>query len=205
MDLMHQIAMGAGLAWASGIRLYAVLFLMGILGRFGVIALPPGLQVLSHPLVMSVSGGLFVLEFFADKIPGFDSVWDAVHTFIRIPAGAILAAATFSDVDPALMVAAGLAGGTIASGSHLAKAGSRAMINTSPEPFSNWLASFGEEAVVLGGLWTMLMHPAVFLVLLALFLSLAAWLLPKLWRAARALLQRLRNRTESSDGKLAGH
>ena len=146
MDLIHQIAMGAGLAWASGIRLYAVLFLMGILGYFGMIGLPPGLQVLTNPLVLGVSGTLFVVEFVADKIPGFDSVWDAIHTFIRIPAGAILAAATFSDVDPALMLAAGLVGGTIASGSHLTKTGSRAMINTSPEPFSNWIASFGEEA-----------------------------------------------------------
>ena len=201
MDLMHQIAMGAGLAWASGIRLYAVLFLMGILGHFGVIGLPPGLQVLAHPLVMSVSGGLCVLEFFADKIPGFDSVWDAIHTFIRIPAGAILAAATFSDVDPALMLAAGLLGGTIASGSHLTKAGSRALINTSPEPFSNWIASFGEEAVVLGGVWTMLMHPAAFLALLVLFLGVAAWSLPKLWRGARALVQRVRNRMASGGAR----
>ena len=193
MDLIHQIAMGAGLAWASGIRLYAVLFLMGILGHFGLVTLPPGLQILTHPWVMTASGGMFLLEFFADKIPGFDSIWDGIHTFIRIPAGAILAAATFSNVDPALMFAAGIVGGTIASGSHLAKAGSRAMINTSPEPFSNWAASFGEEAIVLGGLWTMIMHPAVFLVLLVLFLGLAAWLLPKLWRGARALARRLRN------------
>ncbi|MEO8133560.1 MAG: DUF4126 domain-containing protein [Betaproteobacteria bacterium] len=191
MDLIHQIAMGAGLAWASGIRLYAVLFLVGILGHFGLIGLPAGLHVLTHPLVMSVAGGLFLIEFFADKIPGFDSLWDGIHTFIRIPAGAILAAATFSDVDPALMLAAGLIGGTIASGSHLAKAGSRAMINTSPEPFSNWAASFGEEAVVLGGLWTMIMHPVAFLVLLVLFLGLAAWLLPKLWRGVRTLARRL--------------
>ena len=192
MDLIHQIAIGAGLAWGSGIRLYAVVFLAGLLAHFNVVTLPQGLHLLTHPIVLSASGVMFLFEFFADKIPGFDSIWDAVHTFIRIPAGAVLAAATFSDVDPAWMLAAGLIGGTIASGSHLAKTGSRAVINTSPEPFSNWVASFTEEAAVLGGLWVMFMHPVAFLVLLVVFLALAAWLIPKLWRAIGALLRRLR-------------
>ena len=192
MDLIQQVAIGAGLAWASGIRLYAVVFLAGLLGWFNVIHLPSGLHLLTHPVVMTTSGVMFLLEFFADKIPGFDSVWDSIHTFIRIPAGALLAAATFSDVDPAWMVAAGLIGGTIASGAHLTKAGTRAVINTSPEPFSNWVASFGEEFAVLGGLWTMFLHPVVFLVLLAIFLGFAAWLIPKFWRATRAVAQRIR-------------
>lgn len=192
MDLIHQIAIGAGLAWASGIRLYAVLFLAGIMAHFGVIQLPTGLHVLTHPLVLTASGLMFLLEFFADKIPAFDSAWDAIHTFIRIPAGAILAAATFSDVDPAWMLAAGLVGGTIASGSHFTKAGTRAVINTSPEPFSNWAASFTEEAAVLGGLWAMFLHPVAFLVLLAMFLCFAAWLLPKFWRGIKAMTQRMR-------------
>src|SRR5438552_7019094 len=191
MDLIQQVAIGAGLAWASGIRLYAVVFLAGVLGYFNVIHLPSGLHLLMNPVVMATSGCLFLLEFFADKIPGFDSIWDAIHTFIRIPAGALLAAATFSDVDPAWMVAAGLIGGTIASGAHLTKAGTRAVINTSPEPFSNWMASFGEEFAVLGGLWTMFLHPVVFLILLAIFLGVAAWLIPKFWRATRALAQRI--------------
>jgi hypothetical protein len=194
MDLVQQIAIGAGLAWASGIRLYAVLFLAGVLAQFGFIQLPSALQVLTHPLVMGVSGCLFVVEFFADKVPGLDSAWDAIHTFIRIPAGAVLAAATFSDVDPALMLAAGLVGGTIASGSHLAKASSRAAINTSPEPFSNWAASFTEEAAVLGGLWAMFLPPVAFLVLLVLFLGLVIWLLPKFFRTARALVRRVSGR-----------
>lgn len=192
MDLIQHIAIGAGLAWGSGLRLYAVVFLAGLLAKFGVITLPQGLLMLSHPIVLTVSGVMFVLEFFADKIPGFDSIWDAIHTFIRIPAGAILAAATFSDVDPAWMVAAGLLGGTIASGTHLAKTGSRAVINTSPEPFSNWIASFAEEFAVLGGLWTMFLHPVAFLVLLIVFLAVAAWLMPKLWRGLKAVLGRLR-------------
>ena len=195
MDLIHQIAIGAGLAWASGIRLYAVVFLSGVLAHFGVITLPSGLHVLTHPLVLTASGVMFLLEFFADKIPGFDSIWDAIHTFIRIPAGAVLAAATFSDVDPAWMLAAGLVGGTIASGAHLTKAGSRAVINTSPEPFSNWAASFTEEAAVLGGLWAMFLHPVAFLVMLVLFFGAAAWLLPKLWRGIRSLLRRIREKT----------
>jgi hypothetical protein len=192
MDLIHQIAIGAGLAWASGIRLYAVVFLAGVLGHFNVVQLPEGLHVLMHPVVMSVSGALFLLEFVADKIPGFDTVWDGIHTFIRIPAGAILAAATFSNVDPAWMIAAGLVGGTIASGTHLTKAGARAVINTSPEPFSNWVASFGEEVTVLGALWTMFQHPLAFLVVLALFLGFAAWLVPKFWRAIAAGFRRVR-------------
>ena len=192
MDLIHQIAIGAGLAWGSGIRLYAVVFLAGLLAHFNVITLPHGLHLLTHPLVLAVSGVLFTVEFFADKIPGFDSIWDSIHTFIRIPAGAVLAAATFSDVDPAWMLAAGLIGGTIATGTHLAKTGSRAVINTSPEPFSNWVASFAEEFAVLGGLWAMFMHPAVFLVLLVIFLAFAAWLLPKLWRGIKAVLQKAR-------------
>jgi hypothetical protein len=192
MDLIHQIAIGAGLAWASGIRLYAVVFLAGVLGHYNVVHLPDGLHVLMHPVVMSVSGALFLLEFVADKIPGFDTVWDAIHTFIRIPAGAVLAAATFSNVDPAWMVAAGLIGGTIASGTHLTKAGARAVINTSPEPFSNWIASFGEEVTVLGALWTMFQHPLAFLVVLALFLGFAAWLVPKFWRAIASGFRRMR-------------
>jgi hypothetical protein len=191
MDMIQQVAIGAGLAWASGIRLYAVVFFTGLLARFDVIHLPSGLEALTHTVVLAVSGTLFLLEFFADKIPGFDSMWDAIHTFIRIPAGAILAAATFSDVNPAWMIAAGLAGGTIASGTHLTKAGTRAMINTSPEPFSNWVASFGEELTVLGGIWTMFLHPLAFLVILAIFLAFAAWLIPKFWRATRALVGRI--------------
>ena len=197
MDLIQQLAIGAGLAWASGIRLYAVLFLTGLLGHFNIIHLPSGLHLLMHPVVMTTSGAMFLLEFIADKIPGFDSVWDGIHTFIRIPAGALLAAATFSDVDPAWMLAAGIIGGTIASGTHLTKAGTRAAINTSPEPFSNWVASFGEEITVLGGIWAMFTHPVAFLVILCLFLAFAAWLIPKMWRALRAVLQRLRRGSTS--------
>ena len=191
MDIVSSVAVAAGLSWASGLRLYAVLFLAGLLGRMGYIALPEALQVLQHPAVIGAAGLMFVVEFFADKVPALDSLWDGIHTFIRIPAGALLAAYSLGGQDPAIMLAAGLLGGTLAAGTHLTKAGSRALINTSPEPVSNWVASFSEDAMVLGGLYAAFAHPAVFLVLLAVFLLLIAWLLPKCWRSLRAVFRRL--------------
>ena len=173
MDLAQTIALSAGLAWASGLRLYLVVFLAGVLSYFGYLHLPSTLGVLQHPLVIGVAGIMAFAELIADKVPAFDSLWDGFQTFIRIPAGALLAALALGDADPAWMVAAGLIGGTITAGTHFAKAGSRLAINTSPEPFSNWLASFGEEGMVLGGLWAMLASPVVFLVLLAVFMVLA--------------------------------
>lgn len=192
MDVLTATAMAAGLGWASGVRLYAALFFLGLLQHAGIYALPANLQVLAHPTVMAVSGFLFFVEFFADKIPGFDSLWDALHTFIRIPAGAVLAAAAVAGGDPALGIAAGLLGGVIAAGTHLTKAGSRALINTSPEPFSNWTASFSEDTLVLAGLWTALKYPLLFLVLLAIFILLVLWLLPKLWRGLKRVFGALR-------------
>ncbi len=191
MDLIQTIALSAGLAWASGLRLYLVVFLAGALAHFGYLQLPETLSVLTHPLVIGIAGAMTVAELVADKVPAFDSLWDGFQTFIRIPAGALLAAFALGDVEPAWMLAAGLLGGTITAGTHFAKAGSRLAINTSPEPFSNWLASFGEEGLVLGGLWAMLAAPAMFLVLLAVFLLLAGWLLRRFW----ALLRRLGRRS----------
>jgi len=185
MDPLTVIALAAGLGWASGVRLYAVLFFLGVLHHAGIYTLPANLQVLAHPAVMSVSGLLFFLEFFADKIPGVDTLWDAVHTFIRIPAGAGLAAAAVASADPGLALAAGLLGGVIAAGTHLAKAGGRALINTSPEPFSNWIASLGEDLLSVLGLFVALKYPLLFLLLLALFATLVVWLLPKLWRGMK--------------------
>jgi hypothetical protein len=192
MDAFTLIATAAGLGWASGMRVYAVLFFLGVLHHAGIYELPANLHVLSHPAVMVVSGLLFGLEFFADKIPGLDTVWDAVHTFIRIPAGAVLAAAAVAGSDPGLAVAAGLLGGVIAAGTHLTKAGSRALINTSPEPLSNWAASLGEDAISVLGLYAALKYPLVFLVLLALFIGLAVWLLPRIWRGVKRLVANLR-------------
>lgn len=192
MDTLHSVALAAGLAWGSGIRLYAVLFLAGLMAHLGYVELPPALGLLTHPAVLGASGFMFAIEFFADKVPGLDTLWDAAHTFIRIPAGALLAALALADQDPALVLAAAILGGTLASAVHLTKAGSRALINTSPEPFSNWTASFSEEALLLGGLWAAFTHPLVFLAGLALFLLLALWLLPKIWRGLRVLWRRLR-------------
>lgn len=191
MDLAQTIALSAGLAWASGLRLYLVVFLAGVLAHFGYLQLPTTLDLLQNPLVIGVSGIMAAAELVADKVPAFDSVWDGFQTFIRIPAGALLAAFALGQVDPAWMLAAGLLGGTITAGTHFAKAGSRLAINTSPEPFSNWIASFGEEGMVLGGLWAMLAAPGVFLVLLALFLIVAGFVLVKVWGFVGRLLRRV--------------
>ncbi len=193
----HQlttIAIALALAWASGIRLYAVLFLVGLAGQFHWFSWqsPQSLAILSHPLVLGANGLLLFVEFFADKIPGFDSIWDAVHTFIRIPAGALLAAGTIGSADgEAWALAAGLIGGTITAGTHFTKAGGRVAINHSPEPVSNWIASFTEDVIVLGGLWLAVQHPVIFLMLLALFVLIMIWLLPKLYRVLRAIWRRV--------------
>jgi hypothetical protein len=195
MDVVTNIAVASGLAWASGLRLYAVLFLAGILGYSDYLELPEGLRVLEHPWVLAASGFMFLAEFVADKIPAFDSAWDAIHTFIRIPAGALLAALSLAgQYDTPMVVAAAILGGTLAAGTHAAKAGTRALINTSPEPASNIVASLSEEALLVGGLFAAFHHPAIFLVLLAVFVVLLIWLLPKLWRGLRALYLRLTGR-----------
>lgn len=191
---MTTIVLALALAWASGLRLYVVLLLVGLAGYFRWFGfqIPPSLDLLAHPIVIGTSALLVILEFFADKIPGVDTIWDAIHTFIRVPAGALLAAGVISQGDVAAWtIAAGLLGGTIAAGSHFLKAGGRAVINTSPEPLSNWGASFTEDAVVLGGLWLALAHPYIFLGLLALFIGVAIWLLPKIWRLAKTTTRRL--------------
>lgn len=189
---LETLALVAGLAWASGLRLYLTLFVIGLLARLEVVALPPALGILGDPWVLTASGIMLAAEFLADKVPGFDSAWDSVHTFIRIPAGAVLAAAALGEADPALVAVAAILGGAIASSTHVTKAGTRALINTSPEPFSNWVASMGEEMLLLGGLWTMIKFPLVFLAALALFILLSLWLIPKLYRALRAMLRALR-------------
>jgi hypothetical protein len=196
-QVLHTVALAALLAWASGIRLYFVVFALGLAGHLGYVDLPAGLKVLQHPWVIGTAGFLLVMEFLVDKVPGLDSMWDAFHTFIRIPAGALLAAGATGDTLSALTVAAGLLGGFITAGTHFAKAGGRALINTSPEPLSNWGASLIEDAAVPGGIWFAFTYPLIFIVLLLAFLALIAWLLPKLWRGVRALFRQLRARLSS--------
>lgn len=191
MDMLQTVALSSGLAWASGLRLYLVVFLAGTLSYFGYLTLPETLAVLKHPLVIGAAGMMAFAELIADKIPAFDSIWDSIQTFIRIPAGALLAAFAMGDVDPAWAVTAGLIGGTITAGTHFAKAGSRLAINSSPEPFSNWIASFSEEGMVLGGLWAMLASPMLFLGMLAVFLVIAGFILFKLWGFVRRQLRRV--------------
>ncbi|MDD2558850.1 MAG: DUF4126 domain-containing protein [Desulfuromonadaceae bacterium] len=180
-QITHTIALSMGAAWASGINLYATILMFGLMGNSGTIVLPETLQILQDPLVIWASALMFVVEFFADKIPGVDSGWDSLHTFIRIPAGAALAAAAVGAVNPAVVVAAALVGGTLTTATHIGKSGSRLLINTSPEPVSNWGASLGEDLAVFGGLWVALTHPVVFLLGLFIFILLLIWLLPKLW------------------------
>jgi hypothetical protein len=194
MDTVQAISLLLGASWAAGINLYAAILVLGLLNATGHVALPPDLQLLSDPLVLFGAGALYVVEFFADKTPGVDTGWDALHTFIRIPAGALLALG-MSDaitVDEAsrftthlIEGSALLGGGALAAASHATKAGTRVLINTSPEPFSNWIASVTEDVAVVGGLWTALNNPALFLGLLVLFLLLAAWLLPRIWQGIR--------------------
>ncbi len=191
-EILPYIALSMGVAWASGINLYAALLVLGLLGLSANMPLPETLQVLQNPIVIGVAGFMYCVEFFADKIQGVDSAWDALHTFIRIPAGAVLAATAVGDVDPAIAISAALVGGGLTAGTHLTKASTRLLVNTSPEPFSNIGASLAEDTVVVGGLLTALYYPSLFLVFLLLFVALMVWLLPVLWRALKGIYASLR-------------
>lgn len=186
-EITDIIALTMGAAWAAGINLYAAIATLGILGATGNMTLPPDLQILANPLVIGAACLMFAVEFVADKMPGVDTGWDTIHTFIRIPAGALLAAGAVGDINPAVSLAAALLGGTLAAGTHGAKAGSRLLINASPEPFTNWTASIVEDIMVIGGIWTAVNHPWFFIVLLVLFILLLIWLLPKLWMGIKML------------------
>ena len=189
--LLQTLALTAGTAWASGINLYATIAALGIAGSTGYVELPPGLAVVQDPLVILIAGVMYCVEFLADKIPGVDTAWDAVHTFIRIPAGALMAAGAIGDVTPALSVGAALLGGGVTAATHATKAGSRALINTSPEPFTNITASITEDAAVFGGLWLALKQPFTFAIAFGLFLLALMWVLPRLWRGIGILYKKL--------------
>ena len=191
-EILPYIALSMGVAWASGINLYAAILVLGLLGLSGNIPLPETLQALQNPFVIGVAGFMYCVEFFADKIQGVDSAWDTLHTFIRIPAGAVLAATAVGDVDPAIAISAALVGGGLTAGTHLTKASTRLLVNTSPEPFSNIGASLAEDTVVVGGLLTALYYPSLFLVLLVAFVALMIWLLPILIRALKGIFDSLK-------------
>lgn len=191
LDTAQLIALAGALGWASGVRLYLVVLLTGLAGNLGWVNLPQGLQLLANPVVLGASGFMVFVEFFADKIPGLDSLWDVVHSVIRIPAGAALAASVFSADSGAMALVAALLGGTFAATSFATKATSRAAINTSPEPFSNVGASLIEDGMVPLGLWLAVAHPLVFIVVLLLVLALSVWLISICWRFLRLLLSRV--------------
>lgn len=184
-ELVHTLSLAMGASWASGINLYAAVLVLGLLGATGNIALPENLQILMNPMVIGAAGLMYIVEFFADKVPAVDTGWDTVHTFIRIPAGAMLAAGAVGDVNPAVAITAGILGGGLAAGSHAAKAGSRVLINASPEPFTNWTASVAEDVAVIGGIWAALHYPWLFMAFLIVFIVLLVWLLPKIWRGVK--------------------
>lgn len=191
MDTLTLVALTLGAGWASGINLYAAILTLGIMGATGMVALPPGLHVLMHPLVLGAAGLMYLVEFVADKTPGVDTAWDGIHTFIRIPAGILLAYGATNELDPAVQFAAVLVAGGLATASHATKAGSRVLINTSPEPVSNWTASLTEDVAVIGGLWAALHYPLAFLLFLTCFVILMLWFLPRLWRGVRTLICRI--------------
>lgn len=187
-QIVSTLSLAMGAAWGSGINLYATILALGLMGTTGNIVLPQTLHILMDPMVMGAAGLMYCVEFFADKIPGVDTGWDTLHTFIRIPAGVVLAAGSVGELTPAVALAAAIVGGGLAAGSHATKAGSRVIINTSPEPFTNWTASFAEDIAVIAGVWTALHHPWVFLACLALFILVMVWLLPKLWKGIKRIL-----------------
>jgi hypothetical protein len=192
LDIAQLVALAAVLGFASGVRLYAVLLVVGLVGFAGWVELPSGLAILQHPWVLGAAAAMFVVEFVADKIPGVDSLWDSIQTFIRIPAGAAIAAGVFGGLDSAAWTtAAAILGGSLAATSHFTKAGTRAAANTSPEPFTNLGLSVAEDVATVGLLWLVLTYPLVALALVVALVMLAAWLLPKLIRFIRRILRRL--------------
>ena len=194
MGTIEALSLAMGTAWTSGINLYATVAALGIANRLEMIQLPQNLEVLSHPGVIVIACIMYLIEFFADKVPYLDTGWDALHTFIRVPAGAILAARSLGDLNPALQLMALLAGGSIALIAHGTKATARLAINASPEPFSNWAASVTEDLTVFGSLWLMFNHPIVMIILVLVFLAAVAWLVPKIYRLAKRGFQALRNK-----------
>jgi hypothetical protein len=197
-DTLAALAIALGAAWGSGLNVYATVLVLGGAERLSLVTLPHDLQVLGSPWVLGVAAILFTLNFLADKIPYVDSINDLLHTFVRVPAGALLAYGAAGDLGPEVAVIAGLLGGTLTVGTHVAKTGSRALINTSPEPFSNIAASLAGDISVVGGLALAIMHPITFLCLLALFVAVLVWLLPKLVRLAVLPFRRLARRRQNS-------
>ena len=195
---LPELAMSAAMAWGAGLRLYLVVFAVGLLGKFGYVPLPDALKLLASPLVLGAAGFMTFVEFFADKIPWLDSVWDAVHTFLRIPAGAALAAGMLGESGDGVAMAAAIIGGTLTAGTHFGKAGTRAAVNTSPEPFSNIGVSLVEDTMVAGGLALALSNPLIFLGLLLIFIVALFVLLLFILKGLRMIVLRLSTRAATA-------
>jgi len=199
MGVLETLSLAMGTAWTAGINLYATVAVLGLAGSYGMIQLPPTLEILMHPLVIGVACLMYIIEFFADKAPYFDSVWDAGHTLVRIPAGAVLAWGAMGDVNPALQLVAILAGGAVATAAHGTKMATRLAINTSPEPFSNWTASVTEDVSVFVGLWAIFNHPLLMIIFVVGFCALAVWMVPKLIQLAKLGFQKIRSWFKGED------
>lgn len=191
LDMPSLLALAAALGWASGFRLYAVVFLVGMTGVLGWMPLPPGLAMLQHPVVLMVSGFMLMVEFFADKVPWLDSAWDAVHAFIRVPAGAVLAFGVFGADNATMTIAAGLLGGSLSATALATKMTTRAAVNTSPEPFSNWGLSFFEDGLVVAVVWLATQYPVAFGIALVVMVIVSVLLLVVLFKFLRAVVRRL--------------
>jgi hypothetical protein len=190
-EILAALAVALGASWASGLNPYAAVLILGGAEKLGLVTLPPDLQALGSPWVLGVAALLFAVNFLADKVPFVDSVNDVLHTVVRVPAGALLAYGATDQLGPEAAIIAGLLGGTLAAGTHIAKTGSRALINTSPEPFTNIAASLTTDGLVFAGLMLAVLHPVIFLGALAAFVIGLIWLLPKLVRLALLPFRRL--------------
>ncbi|HZS45719.1 MAG TPA: DUF4126 domain-containing protein [Blastocatellia bacterium] len=193
MNIISLLGTSMGSAWLSGLNLYATVAILGLLSRYGGLQLPGDLNVLTNKWVIIAAVSMYVVEFFADKIPYLDSVWDVLHTFIRIPAGAVLAAGAFGNYSKEVQVIALMVGGGLAFTSHSSKAATRAVINLSPEPVTNWIASFTEDAIAIGGTFLMVYAPFIMLIFLAIFVLIFLLVLPKIIRGIKRLFTSVRN------------
>jgi len=208
MEWFSTLSLALGTAWTSGINLYATVSVLGLLQKFGATKLPGGLDVLDNWWIIGVAGGLYLVEFFADKIPYVDSVWDVIHTFIRVPAGAIVAYAATNQLDPSITIPATLVGGGLAFGSHGTKAALRVGANMSPEPVSNWVLSLVEDVIAFAGALLAVFAPFVIAIVLIIFAIFFLWFFPKIYRAVRRMFASagalLRGKTLKSAARKAG-
>ena len=192
MNLIQVLGLAFGSAWTAGINLYATVAVLGLLQHYKLAHLPGGLHALDNWIIIGVALALYVIEFFADKVPYVDTVWDAIHTFIRVPAGAVLAAAATSDISPTVQIVALLIGGGLALSTHGTKAAVRGTANISPEPVTNWIISIVEDIIAVGAVVLSVLHPIAILVIILIFLLVLAWILPKVVRRIKRMLLTVR-------------